>query len=314
MLYFAVDRSASRTFIFEGVKLKPDADVPLVLRYRIDSAANEPDRQYKLSFQLPGMAPIVRPTGLGHSHSLPLAPVLVLPASATQPMPRVILPDDPNFTRAMEAYKADRLPGAQYITAGEMLDKGRFAVQISNGQFAYQTDNQGRILNPVIIPNDEMIQFPGGGLSLSYPAGSYHANYARTMGILWIKLAFLAMLGIFCSTFLSFPVASMVSFGVFLMAESAGYVRLAVDNYSTLGNDDNVNFLKVAISFISYAVSWIFNVYADLKPVERLVNGQLVGGVDMLVAGGVIGVWCVLLFLGSVMIFRKRELAIYSGQ
>ncbi|MFI4892422.1 MAG: ABC transporter permease [Phycisphaerales bacterium JB058] len=314
MLYFAIDRSASRTFIFEGIDLPPDADVPLVLRYRIDSAANEPDRQYKLSFQLAGTAPIVRPTGLGHSHSLPLAPILILPADAREPMPRVILPDDPTFTRAMEAYKADRLPGAQYITAGEMIDNGRFAIQISNGQFAYQTDEAGRILSPVIIPNDEHIQFPGGGLAISYPAGSYHANYARTMAILWLKLAFLAMLGIFCSTFLSFPVASMVSFGVFLMAESAGYVRLAVDNYSTLGSDDQINFLKLAISFISYGVSWIFNVYADLKPVEKLVNGQMVGGVDMMVAGAVIGVWCFVLFFGSVLIFRKRELAIYSGQ
>ena len=134
------------------------------------------------------------------------------------------------------------------------------------------------------------------------------------MVILWLKLAFLAMLGIFCSTFLSFPVASMVSFGIFLMAESAGYVKLAVDNYSTTGIDDQINILKVVISFISYAVSWIFNVYADLKPVERLVNGQMVGGVDMLYAGLVIGVWCFLLFAGSVLIFRKRELAIYSGQ
>lgn len=314
MLYFAVQPSASRTFIFEGVDLKPEDDVTLVLRYRIDSAANEPDRQYRLSFQLPGMAPIVRPTGLGHTHSLPLAPVLVLPASAREPIPRVILPDDPGFTRAMQAYKAEQLPGAQYITAGEMIDQGRFALQISNGQFAYQTDEAGRIISPVIIPNDELIQFPGGGLSISYAAGSYHANYARTMVILWLKLAFLAMLGIFCSTFLSFPVASMVSFGIFLMAESAGYVKLAVDNYSTTGSDDQINILKVVISFISYGVSWIFNVYADLKPVERLVNGQMVGGVDMLYAGLVIGVWSFLLFAGSVLIFRKRELAIYSGQ
>src|SRR5690606_19112468 len=145
-------------------------------------------------------------------------------------------------------------------------------------------------------PNEEYLQIPGGGLTLSYSAGSYHANYARTMGVLWLKLAFLAMLGIFCSTFLSFPVASMVSLGVFLMAESAGYISLAVSNYSTLGSDDHVNFFKLAISAIAYGVSWIFNVYADLKPVEKLVNGQIVGGVDMLSAAGVIGVWCLVLF------------------
>ena len=47
---------------------------------------------------------------------------------------------------------------------------------------------------------------------------------------------------------------------------------------------------------------------------KMLVNGQMVGGVDMMVAGAVIGVWCFVLFFGSVLIFRKRELAIYSGQ
>ncbi len=314
LLYFAIQPGESRNFMFEGIDLKETDDVPLVLRYRIDSSANEPSKQYKISFGLPGLAPIVRNTGLGHTHTLPLAPLIILPARSNEPIPQVLLPDDPNFSRALQLIRAGELPNATYIRAGEMVDQGRFMIQMSNGQFAYFANQQGQIVSPTIVPNEEYLQIPGGGLTLSYSAGSYHANYARTMGVLWLKLAFLAMLGIFCSTFLSFPVASMVSLGVFLMAESAGYISLAVSNYSTLGSDDHVNFVKLAISAIAYSVSWIFNVYADLKPVEKLVNGQIVGGVDMLSAAGVIGTWCLVLFGAGVLIFRRRELAIYSGQ
>ncbi len=314
MLYFAIQPGESRNFVFEGIDLKETDDVPIVLRYRIDSSANEPSKQYKISFGLPGLAPIVRDTGLGHTHTLPLAPLIILPARSSEPIPQVLLPDDPNFSRALHLIRSGRLPEATYIPAGELIDNGRFVIQMSNGQFAYLANEQGQIVSPTIIPNDEFLQIPGGGMTLSYNAGSYHTNYARTMGVLWLKLAFLAMLGIFCSTFLSFSVASMVSLGIFLMAESSGYVRLAVSNYSTLDVDNNVNFVKVAISAIAYGVSWIFHIYSELKPVEKLVNGQIVGGVDMLSAAGVIGIWCLILFGASVMIFRKRELAIYSGQ
>lgn len=313
LLYFAIQPGASRTYVFKGVDLKPTDDVPIVLRYRIDSSANEPDKQYKISFGLPGLAPIVRDTGLGHTHTLPLAPLIVIPPSQGEPQPRVLLPDDPNFTRALHAVNNGRIPGAIYVPAGELVQNGEFVLQVSNGQFAYVGEGN-QIVGVTIVPNEEFLQIPGGGLTLSYNAGSYHANYARTMGVLWLKLAFLAMLGIFCSTFLSFPVASMVSFGVFLMAESAGYVRTAVENYATIDSDNNINPVKVLISAIANLVSWVFNVYADLKPVEKLVNGQVVGGVDMLLAGAVIGVWCVVLFAASVVIFRRRELAIYSGQ
>lgn len=313
LLYFALQPGEGRVYYFEGLDIGPNEDVPIVLRYRIDASANEPDAQYKISFGLPGLAPIVRDTGLGHTHTLPIAPIIVLPPGPGEPMPRVILPDDRSFTRAMSAMQSGQLPDAQYITAGEMIVDGVLALQISNGEFAYVAD-QNRIVDYTVVPNPSALQFPGGGLTVSYNAGSYHANYARTMAVLWLKLAFLAMLGIFCSTFLSFAVASMVSFGVFLMAESAGYVRLAIDNYATLDSDNNLNLLKLAISATAYSVSWIFRTYAELKPVEKLVNGQIVGGVDMLMATGVIGVWCLLLFGGSVLIFRKRELAIYSGQ
>ncbi len=312
-MYFALQPSESQTYVFQGIDIGPEEDIPMVLRYRVDASANEPDLQYKISIGLPGMAPIVRDTGLGHTHTLPIAPLILFAPTPSDPQPRILLPDEPTFSTALTLLRSGELTGAQYITAGQLVAEGDFAIEIGNGEFAYVLENNN-IAGTVLIPNGDRMIIPPGGLTLSYNAGSYHANYARTMAVLWLKLAFLAMLGIFCSTFLSFPVASMVSFGVFLMAESAGYVRIAIDNYATLDNEGNLNVLKLAISAIAYSVSWIFKTYADLSPIERLVNGQLVGGVTVLSAVVVVGIWCLFLFGASTMIFKRRELATYSGQ
>ncbi|GAB5496928.1 MAG: hypothetical protein Phyf2KO_20080 [Phycisphaerales bacterium] len=313
LLYFALPPGGRQTYVFKGIDLGPNEDVPMVLRYRVDASANEPDLQYKISIGLPGFAPVVRDTGLGHTHTLPLAPLIVFAPTPSDPAPRILLPDEPSFSRALTLLRSGSLPGAEYWPAGRIVAEGDFAIEISNGEFAYAMENN-RIAGTVIIPNGERMTIPVGGLTISYNAGSYHANYARTMGVLWLKLAFLAMLGIFCSTFLSFPVASMVSFGVFLMAESAGYVRMAIDNYATLDSEGNLNVLKLAISAVAFSVSWIFRTYAELSPIERLVNGQVVGGVTVLKAVVVVGIWCLVLFAASTLIFKRRELATYSGQ
>ncbi|RNC80834.1 MAG: hypothetical protein ED559_03255 [Phycisphaera sp.] len=312
LMYFALQPSESQTYVFKGIDIGPEEDIPMVLRYRVDASANEPDLQYKISIGLPGMAPIVRDTGLGHTHTLPIAPLILFAPTPSDPQPRILLPDEPTFSTALTLLRSGELTGAQYITAGQLVAEGDFAIEIGNGEFAYVLENNN-IAGTVLIPNGDRMIIPPGGLTLSYNAGSYHANYARTMGVLWLKLAFLAMLGIFCSTFLSFPVASMVSFGVFLMAESAGYVQLAVDNYATV-DEGKIQFGKLAIAVVAKSVSWIFRTYSDLSPIESLVNGQVVGGVTVLKAIAVVGIWCAVLFGASTLIFKRRELATYSGQ
>lgn len=312
--YFAIPPGMGKTYVFKGVDLEEGEDVPMVLRYRVDASANEPDLQMKISIALPGLAPVSRDTGLGHTHTLPIAPVIVLPPTPADPAPNVLLPDDPYFAVAMRLYSEDRLPGARYLTAGDFIADGDFVIEIANGEFAYQVSEQGQIVGMGYLPNSEVMQIPTGGLVLSYNAGSYHANYARTMAVLWLKLAFIAMLGIFCSTFMSFSVASLVAFGVFLMAESAGFVRQSIDNYATLNSEGELNIAKLIVSATGFSVSWIFGTYARLSPIEKLVNGQVVGGVTVFKAVAIIGIWCGILYAGSVAIFRKRELAIYSGQ
>ena len=171
-------------------------------------------------------------------------------------------------------------------------------IEISNGEFAYTTDGR-QIVGTGHHPQQSRACSIPDGRAESCP--TTRAATTQTTRGRWVcsgsSYAFLAMLGIFCSTFLSFPVASMMTFGDFLDGREFGvHPRLAIDNYATLNDDGGLNSAEAAdLGTIAFTrVSWIFKTYAELSPVERLVNGQVVGGVTASKrASRMVGlIWC----------------------
>ena len=134
------------------------------------------------------------------------------------------------------------------------------------------------------------------------------------MGVLWIKLSFLSILAICASTFLSFSVASLVSMTLFLAAEGAGFVQGALENYVTEDEKGNILVVQTITAKIATVVSAIFKGYADLRPTARLVEGLQLSGLDVAQGSIVLAASSGILFAVAVYIFRKRELALYSGQ
>ena len=186
-----------------------------------------------------------------------------------------------------------------------VIDKnGMVEVQIING---YPVEGG-------VIPNPETISFPPDGLEVSYSSGGYRANFARVLGVLWVKLAFLAMLGICAATFLSFPVACLVAFTVFLSAEGATFLLASLENYSTEDTQGNSIFYKVVINYMAMGIGNIFKIYSDLRPTGRLVDGVRLSWVSVAVGTVVLAIWTAILYVVAVIIFRMRELATYSGQ
>lgn len=181
-------------------------------------------------------------------------------------------------------------------------DEGLLEVQILNGDLF-----TGRA-------NPESCTFPAGGLEISYSTGSYRPNFVRVVAVLWVKLAFLSMLAIWASTFLSFPVACLVAFGSFLAAESSGFLAESLENYASVDDKGNVLPMAVLVNAIGQAVSKTFKVYADLRPTTRLVDGTRLSWGAVAWGVVVLGTTSLALFGASVLIFRKRELATYSGQ
>ena len=188
-------------------------------------------------------------------------------------------------------------------------DEGDLIVEVYNAALYIQPD--GSVLAK---PNMETAQFPKGGLEVSYAAGSFRANFLRVAFILWIKLAFLAMLAVTCATFLSFPVACLVAFSVFLCAEGTAFLANSLEYYDAVDTGQKVVYWKVLIRSIGLWITWVFKTYADLKPTTRLVDGRLLGWGSVAWGASLLAVWTAVLYGIAVSIFRKRELATYSGQ
>ncbi|MEM7623022.1 MAG: hypothetical protein AAF235_07435, partial [Planctomycetota bacterium] len=158
-----------------------------------------------------------------------------------------------------------------------------------------------------------VFSLPEAGVELSYLVGWYQLNYARAMFVLWVKLALLAAVGIWASTFLSFPVASLIAFGMFLLMEMSGFLSNAVEYVGYTDARGNFQLWKAITTTVADLVGKAFGVYAEINPTARLVDGQLLSWTT--VAGGSLvlaGVAVAFLIIG-VLTLRKRELALYSG-
>lgn len=220
--------------------------------------------------------------------------------------------NDPRAQYRVTFYMPNDQPVVQEIPLGQTLtlrispasidERGVLEVLIVNGDVQRQT------------ANEETITFPPDGLEVYYPVSSYRMNYMRVVGVLWLKLAFLAMVGVWAATHLSFAVACLVAFGIFLMAESASFLVESLEYYDSRGNKDEILWFRVFIRAIAVPVGYGFKFYAELRPSSHLVEGRLLDwgtvsrGVAVLLAltGG--------LFAMAVGIFKRRELATYSGQ
>lgn len=193
--------------------------------------------------------------------------------------------------------------------APEMInDRGEIRFRLYNGLLS--VNNEGGI---VFQPNTNSITIPSDGLEISYQVGSFHANFLRVQAVQWVKLAFLAMLAVCASTFLSFPVACLVAIGTFFIAESSGWVTNALPGWGTTDTDGNFQFYRWAIYHFAETVSGVFRVYNDLSPAERLADGRLLSWASVSTGALFLIVASAAIYAVGVYAFRSRQLAIYSG-
>jgi ABC-type transport system involved in multi-copper enzyme maturation permease subunit len=257
-----------RDYWFSGLSAAKEHNVPLTLRYKVDSGSNEPSAIYKISFMVGDVPLEAQQVGLGQAHTLTLYPTAI-------------------------------------------DEEGRVGIRVFNGELVIRNDGT---IEDLIPTNPDMISFPDDGLELYYTAGTYQGNFFRVAGVLWVKLAFLAMLAIAASTFLSFPVACLIAFSVFIGAEGTGFLKEALQYYSAADEKGNVNLVKVVVRAIGLTVAWMFGSYHELKPTMRLVDGRLLTWSSMAWGCGVLLAWTAGMYALAVGIFRRRELATYSGQ
>jgi len=156
---------------------------------------------------------------------------------------------------------------------------------------------------------------PVQGLAVLYPVGGLALNLARGLALIFTKLAFLAILGLACATFLTFPVASFTAFTVFVLSISAGFLAEIIGGLYVFGTDmvrpgTPVPFGDVIVRNVLMVGLMVLPDFGPYDPAPFLGDGVAVpwglvahATVVLLAVRG-----AVLAVLGS-FIFHRRELA-----
>lgn len=312
--FYSLDPGATREYRFRGLLGAKGARQNMTLRFKMNAAGDDPRALFRMTFM-----------GLGPGVFAEDDNQVFAPADPAQAKNLVSM-----LVRAVAPGQTHRLS----LSPDAVQPDGTLTIAIANGDM------------PRNSAPAETVVFPPDGLELFYSAGGYRMNFLRVVVVLWLKLAFLAMIGIACGTFLSFPVASLVAFGVFLLAESSAFLMEALEYYNSADREGHAIVYKVAIRAIAVPVAYSFKFYSGLRPTANLVDGRYFpwagsasvpippfswygiltflwgllrhvlswfGAVGVLQAMILFGLLIVLVFGVGVLIFRRRELAIYSG-
>lgn len=170
------------------------------------------------------------------------------------------------------------------------------------------------------------------GIELFYRVGSFQGNLVRSLIIVWLQLAFLAMLGIAAGTFLGFPVACLVCLLIYLVAAASGYVNQSLADYSAFPNTDlplweritavlsliGTKFsegdpwagIRIIIRLVGMGFMMLVPSFGTYSPGPLLNDGRLISGRMLRDAALNIGlIWTGIVAIIGYLIFRARELA-----
>ncbi len=170
------------------------------------------------------------------------------------------------------------------------------------------------------------------GLEVLYRVGSFEANLLRSMTIVWLRLAFLAMLGLAAGSFLGFPVACLLAGLVYIAATGHGYIAESMSTYAafprntlplwdriagipvTIGDQLSegkvYDAFKVIVRMIGSGFIALVPSFAEHNPTPLLSDGRVVPwpmvGRSALWVGGV---WTGIVAVIAWLLFRTREIA-----
>lgn len=147
-------------------------------------------------------------------------------------------------------------------------------------------------------------------LKVLYVVGSFESNLLQACLASLIPLASLATFGVFASTFLTFPVGSMILIFLYILSNSMDFVAeslaVAKEYYDpSVAQPLSFEIRKVVVEVLDWLLS-----LGDLAPLGSLMEGEAIGWVALglsfakfvLLKGGIA------MFI-AVLVFRRREIA-----
>lgn len=155
--------------------------------------------------------------------------------------------------------------------------------------------------------------FPPNDVVVLHCIGGFGINYFRAFVLIFLRLAFIAAVGITASTFLTFPVAALFSIFVLIMSLSVPSVRALLGRsvHHEQGIADGEYSISAEMS--GKLVSLCLKSVPDLRaydPVPKMVSGIYIGW-NLIIRGflGIVILRCGIIGLLGFIIFNKRELA-----
>ncbi len=233
---------------------------------------------------------------IGRSESTDLYPIVFRFPSSGEEIQQMVVPEQRQRT----------------LVPADLIDSdGVLRIQIVNGGFSETPSSQTR----KFFANGSSLIFDADGFEVLWQAATFESNFVRAFLIDWIKLAFLGMLGVAAATFLSFPVAMLFAFTVFIGGSLTPFIAESVDQFRP-GEDalPIIRFAQYAIAAIARSVEWLLRPFGEAGPNRLVVEGRLVSIDTVLGNLAIIGVfWSGLALAIGWAVFRRRELATYSG-
>ncbi|MHC4083866.1 MAG: hypothetical protein ACYSWZ_15155 [Planctomycetota bacterium] len=150
--------------------------------------------------------------------------------------------------------------------------------------------------------NDTAVMFPPDGLEILYKADTFTSNFIRVVLLILFRLIFLACLSLLASTFLSFPVAILLSLCILVTAIFSAF---CLESFDYLGKD-----LSWVYHYTVRPIILLLPQFDKFSPAKYLIPARLLSWPLLAkVAGLMICIKSFLLLLLALLIFSFREIA-----
>lgn len=167
------------------------------------------------------------------------------------------------------------------------------------------------------------LNFEVEDFEILYQVGSFEGNFARAMLVTLTKLSFLSVLGILFATFLSFPVALLASFTVFIGGSASPFLAMSLQEFRAppIFQMESVSpglaiewAFKSVVRWIGYVIVYTMGGFGEYQTTTHLVQGRYISWLTVIASTlRLVIVWSGIAFVIGYLIMRSRELATYSG-
>ncbi|MBW7905063.1 MAG: ABC transporter permease [Phycisphaerae bacterium] len=186
--------------------------------------------------------------------------------------------------------------------ATPMLRGGRAALLVGNPPV-----QEDRMLGFVVFFESR------DSLKVLYRVGSFEMNYTKAVLFIFLHVAFLSAVGVFFSTFTSFPVAAFCTFAIYALSAASGVWLEAIganDQYLTPKDDPYGSLGPFIRALLVPLIQFAFPDLARYSGIRNLIDGYYIRLDELLwAAAHTLGYGLLLLVLPGWLIFRAREAA-----